>query len=357
MKRTLAILLALTMAVTLLASCAQSAPAEPAPAPASAAEPAAAPETQPDAAEPAPAEKKDVVIAGIYKFADATWFINEGVAAGEKVKELGAKDWMYLDAKDDGNLFLQMVDTVIAQKVDGVICCPPDQTLSQVAVEKLEKAGIPVLAADDALIDDAGNKIAPWVGIDAYMIGQESAKWLVNYMQENNLVDDPECGIMIMTTDTVTSCIPRSEGQLDIIAEMLPDFPADHIFKTDYKMDLNVAFQSANGVIVANPQIKKWMVLTTGDEGTVGATRAIEQAGLADGSCTVGLGGYLAPAEFEKGSCFKAAAYFSALEVGRISAEHIMMMVNGEEPPKETAVSCIMVTKDNYKEAMPEYLQ
>ena len=141
MKRTLAILLALVMAVTLLASCAQPAPAEPAPA----SEPAAAPEAQPEAEEPAPAEKKDVVIAGIYKFADATWFINEGVAAGEKVKELGAKDWMYLDAKDDGNLFLQMVDTVIAQKVDGVICCPPDQTLSQVAVEKLEKAGIPVL--------------------------------------------------------------------------------------------------------------------------------------------------------------------------------------------------------------------
>lgn len=41
------------------------------------------------------------------------------------MKELGAKDWMYLDAKDDGNLFLQMVDTVIAQKVDGVICCRP----------------------------------------------------------------------------------------------------------------------------------------------------------------------------------------------------------------------------------------
>lgn len=302
------------------------------------------------------AAEKGPVIAGIYKFGDSPWFINEGKAAAETVKAMGASDFLYLDAKDDGHLFLQMIDTVIAQNVDGVIVCPPDQTLSQIAVEKLSAAGIPVIAADDPLIDEHGVKLAPWVGIDAYEIGAESARWLVDYMVSRGLDKDEDVGILLMTTDTVSSAVPRTEGQLDVIRELLPDFPEERILKADYVIDLNVAYTAANSVIVGNPQIKKWMVLATADEGAIGATRAIEQAGLDKDSCTVGLGGYLAPGEFEKGTCHKATAYFSAKDVGYYSAKHLMMLLNGEEIPMEYAVGAIMVTEENYKEAMPEYL-
>lgn len=296
-----------------------------------------------------------IVIAEIHKFGDALWFITESKAIEKVVKELGADEHIYLDAKDDGNLFLQMIDTVIAQGVDGVITTPPDQTLSQVAVEKLTAANIPVIASDDPLVDDAGNLIAPWVGINAYEIGAESARWMVNYMKENGLDKDEQCGIMLMTTDTVSSAVPRTEGQVDVLAEELPDFPQDRIFKTDYKIDLDLAYTAANAIIVANPQITKWMVLTTADEGTIGATRAIEQAGLDKESCTVALGGYLAPGEFRKGTCCKAAAYFSATDVGTKAAENLMKMLKGEEVDKEFAVGCIMVTPENHVEKMPEY--
>lgn len=352
MKKVLALLLTIALATMAFIGCAQpEAPAAEAPA-------AEAPAAEAPAAEaPATEEDDEVVIAGIYKFGTATWFINEGEAAERTVKEMGADQWLYMDAGEDGSKFLEMIDTVIAQGVDGVICCPPDQTLSQAAVEKLTAAGIPVIAADDALIDENGNKITNWVGIDAYAIGKESALWAVDYMKEHGLDTDPECGIMIMTTDTATSCIPRSEGQIDAFAEALPDFPQENIFKADYVMDLSKAYDAANGVIVANPQIKKWIVVTTADEGTVGATRALEQAGLDQESCTIGLGGYLAPGEFEKNTCFRSTAYFSAIEVGEASAKHLMQMIAGEEVPAEYAVSCIMVTPENYVEAMPEYLE
>lgn len=296
-----------------------------------------------------------IVIAEIHKFGDALWFITESKAIEAKVKEMGADEHMYLDAKDDGNLYLQMIDTVIAQGVDGVITTPPDQTLSQVAVEKLTAAGIPVLASDDPLVDDAGKLIAPWVGINAYEIGAESARWIIDYMKKNGLDKDETCGIMLMTTDTVSSAVPRTEGQVDILAKDLPEFPKERIFKTDYKIDLDLAYTAANAIIVANPQITKWMVLTTADEGTIGATRALEQAGLDKESCTVALGGYLAPGEFRKGTCCKAAAYFSATDVGTMAAENLMKMLKGEKVDQEYAVGCIMVTPENHVEKMPEY--
>lgn len=299
----------------------------------------------------------DVLVnnAGIHKFGDSLWFVNESAATEARLKELGVDEYTFMDAKDDGNLFLQMIDTAIAQGVDGVITTPPDQTLSQVAVDKLAEAGIPVLASDDPLQTDDGTLLAPCVVIDAYSTGVESARWIIDYMKENGLDTDEECGIMLMTTDTVTSAVPRTEGQEDTIAELLPDFPAERIFYTDYKIDLNVAYTAANSIIVANPQIKKWMVLSTADEGTIGATRALEQAGLDKESCTVALGGYLAPAEFEKGTCCKATVYFSAGEIGTHAAENLVMMMKGETPDQQYMVGCTIATPENHVEVMPEY--
>ena len=325
----LCLLMAMSMSVVAFAETAEEAPAEEAPAEEAPAE---------EAAPAATGELIDVngdgkiTVAGIHKFGDSLWFVNESAATEARLKELGVDEYTFMDAKDDGNLFLQMIDTAIAQGVDGVITTPPDQTLSQVAVDKLAEAGIPVLASDDPLQTDDGTLLAPCVVIDAYSTGVESARWIIDYMKENGLDTDEECGIMLMTTDTVTSAVPRTEGQEDTIAELLPDFPAERIFYTDYKIDLNVAYTAANSIIVANPQIKKWMVLSTADEGTIGATRALEQAGLDKESCTVALGGYLAPAEFEKGTCCKATVYFSAGEIGTHAAENLVMMMKGETP-------------------------
>lgn len=370
MKKLLSILLVAMIALSAFVGCqaapaeapAEEAPAAEAPAEEAPAEEAPAEEAPAEEAAPAATGKLidvngdgKITVAGIHKFGDSLWFVNESAATEARLKELGVDEYTFMDAKDDGNLFLQMIDTAIAQGVDGVITTPPDQTLSQVAVDKLAEAGIPVLASDDPLQTDDGTLLAPCVVIDAYSTGVESARWIIDYMKENGLDTDEECGIMLMTTDTVTSAVPRTEGQEDTIAELLPDFPAERIFYTDYKIDLNVAYTAANSIIVANPQIKKWMVLSTADEGTIGATRALEQAGLDKESCTVALGGYLAPAEFEKGTCCKATVYFSAGEIGTHAAENLVMMMKGETPDQQYMVGCTIATPENHVEVMPEY--
>ena len=35
----------------------------------------------------------------------------------------------------------------------------------------------------------------PWVGINAYVIGEANGEWLANYAKENNLAGDPEVGL------------------------------------------------------------------------------------------------------------------------------------------------------------------
>jgi L-arabinose transport system substrate-binding protein len=109
---------------------------------------------------------------------------------------------------------------------------------------------------------------------------------------------------------------------------------------------------------VGNPQIKKWLVMTINDEGAQGASRALEEAGLAATSRVVGFGGYTAPAEFAKStSPFKAAAYFSARDVGTTAAKQLMDHIkNGTPIPDRYGTGARMVQEgDDLRSIMPEY--
>ena len=295
------------------------------------------------------------VIYGIYKAGDQTWFIDEGAAAEAAANEAGY-DFIYVDAKMSPEEYLKDIDNAVANQAAGIVTCIPDQTLSQAAIDKAEEAGIPIVAADDALQDEAGEKLAPWVGINAYVIGEANGEWLANYAIENELVGKEGVGLLIMTMDTVSSCVPRAEGEYAKFTELCPDFGDDNIFYADYDGTTDKGNTAAAAVFTANPQITTWLVTGANEEGTIGACRALETQGLDADACVVGLGAYMAKDEWNDkgadGTCMKAAAYFSSLQVGEGSVEVLMQILNGEEPQMETAVDAIVVTPDDYKEVM-----
>lgn len=300
-------------------------------------------------------EKGDLVVYGIYKAGDQTWFIDEGEAAKAAVEAAGGT-FVYVDAKMNPEEYLKAIDNAIANNASGIVTCIPDQTMSQAVVDKCKEANMPVVAADDALQDGAGEKLAPWVGINAYVIGEANGEWLANYVKDNNLAADPEVGLLVMTMDTVSSCVPRAEGELDKFQELAPDFDQSKIFKADYDGTTDKGNTAASAVITANPDIKKWLVTGANEEGCIGAARALESAGLDADACVVGLGAYMSKDEWNNkgadGTCVKASAYFSAESVGAGSVEVLMQLINGEEPQMETAVDAVVVTPETYKDVM-----
>jgi L-arabinose transport system substrate-binding protein len=301
----------------------------------------------------ASAADDDLLVYGIYKSGDQTWFIDEGAAAQAAVEAAGGT-FVYVDAKMNPEEYLKAIDNAVANNATGIVTCIPDQTLSQAAID--EAGGIPMVAADDALQDDDGNKLAPWVGINAYVIGEANGEWLANYANDNDLVGNDEVGLLIMTMDTVSSCVPRAEGEYAKFTELCPDFNEDNIFYADYDGTTDKGNTAAAAVITANPQITTWLVTGANEEGTIGACRALETAGLDANACVVGLGAYMAKDEWNDkgadGTCMKAAAYFSSDSVGAGSVEVLLGLINGEDVEMETAVDAIVVTPENYKEVM-----
>lgn len=352
-KKMVLSILILAIAITMLYGC-SAAPATDESAPPAKESQSAAPANE---SQPASTDNKDgFVIVGLYKMGTAEWFLQEGEASRQVVEDAGGT-FKYMNCETDGALFMEMLDTCIADKIDGLLTCIPDQNLSQAAVDKLKEAGIPVIACDDALEDESGNKLAPWVGIDGYNIGANVGKWAVEYIKENNLNNDQGFGIMLMTADTVSSCVPRTEGQIAELTNAFPDIDGK-IFRADHDTNMETGNVAAASVITGNPQISKWLVLAVSDEGAVGAARALEDAGLADGSMCVGLGGYYCPEEFaNETSPFKAAAYFSARDVGGTAAkEMIEYLKNGTPIPEIYAVDALIVEQgDDLASIMPEY--
>jgi len=296
----------------------------------------------------------NLLVYGIYKAGDQTWFIDEGEAARAAVEDAGGT-FVFVDAKMSPEENLNAMNNAIANNATGIIMCIVDQTMSQVIVDKANEAGIPIVAADDALIDADGNLLAPWVGIDAYVIGETVGEWMANYVIDNNLTDDESVGVLLMTMDTVSSVVPRTDGMFDKFTELVPGFDQSRIFRADYDGTTDRGNTAAAAVITANPQIQTWLVMGGNEEGTVGALRALETVGLDDNAAVVGLGGYLAKDEWNhhgSNTAMKAAAYFSAESVGRYSVEVLLQMINGETPPMETKVPAVMVTPDNFREIM-----
>lgn len=309
------------------------------------------------AAASAIAESKGMIY-GIYKAGDQTWFIDEGVAAEAAAKEAGY-DFTYVDAKMSPEEYLKAIDNAIANQAVGVVTCIPDQTMSQAAIDKLAEAGIPVVAADDALQDANGELLAPWVGINAYVIGEANGAWMADYAKANNLVTDPECALLIMTMDTVSSCVPRAEGEYNKFTELCPEFDTAKIFKADYDGTTDKGNTAASAVLTAHPEIKKWLVTGANEEGTIGALRALESAGLDADACVVGLGAYMAKDEWKKEgpNAMKASAYFSSDSVGRGSVDVLVKMINAEDVEQRTAVDAIVVTPETYKDVMGAYAE
>ena len=143
MKNVLAAGLSLAMMAS-LAACGGSSASSAVPA----ADSAAASTTDSTAESTSSSGSKTIV--GIYKMGTATWFIQEG-AASQKVVEDAGYTWKFLDADLNAATYMEQLNTVIADKVDGVLVCVPDQNLSQTTVDMLSEAGIPVIAVDDAL--------------------------------------------------------------------------------------------------------------------------------------------------------------------------------------------------------------
>lgn len=286
---------------------------------------------------PAAAPKKDGPVIGyICKELSQPWFARVSRALTTSCLQLGASAVTVADVEMSPINYLIALDDMISQGVDCIVVCPPDEKLGRVTAEKCAEAGIPVLADSDALYDEEGLLLAPAIALNGYKCGLAIGRWLADYLAENR-IKTGDVGFLCLTMESVTDYIPRHEGAVDGFLERIPDFPRNKIFYANYDGTSQAAFNAASAVITAYPAVRYWVAMAPNDEGAQSICRVLEQSGRQMEAAVVGIGGYLAREEFEKGTvCFKASAYIDGGQAGHLIAIAVMdWLKSGIEPWQE----------------------
>ena len=93
----------------------------------------------------------------VVKDGNDLWFLDEVAGAKAEADKLGAK-FTSQNVELDANLAITGVDNAIAGGAAGIVIVVPEQQIGPAVLKKAKDAGIPMIAVDDGIVDDAGKR-------------------------------------------------------------------------------------------------------------------------------------------------------------------------------------------------------
>jgi len=293
-----------------------------------------------------------LTIAYLQKQGDQQYFVDEAEGAKAAAKTLGNVTVKVVDLGTDANKAISAVDSVIAQKVDGIIIVVPNQQIGPQVMAAAKAAGIPIMASDD-VIKDASGTAAAFAGFDGTAmgnaVGTEAAKL---YKAAGWTTADTR--ILSGYKQDLSVCSQRVDGAKDSFTKAIQgDIPKVVDIGTDNSA--TDAQNKAGAVITANAGVKHWVVWGCNDENTTGIVTALQNTGITPSNIIgVGLGAYLACKDWaaKQDTGNKAALFISGVEVGKAALTSMVGLVrDGTKLPAQSIAKTAMVDATTWKTA------
>lgn len=293
------------------------------------------------------------LIVAIYKSGTQQYFIDQAAGFTKAAKELGY-DARIINVELDANLAISAVSDAIASGAKGIGLTAPDQAMGPAAAKAAKDAGIPLIATDDPLKDSTGAEV-PFAGFDGVAMGTKVGDKAAELLKASGWINGGKYGILSVGVQTLSVCNDRTNAEK---AQLMAAGAQEANFLTvAYDGTTDSALTAAGPVITANPAVEKWVVVSCNDEGVLGASNALKNAGVAPADViAVGLGAYEACRPWKAGidSAFKAALYISGVDVGDAAARALIKSIETGGPlPAKTVANTTIVDPTTYKEIMP----
>jgi ABC-type sugar transport system substrate-binding protein len=319
MRKTLAIILVLVLALSLFAGCAEkgdtSSPAASSAAPASSSAPASAPagtSAAPATFDPA-AIPTDFTAASHfgffnanldyskmnlkpYKFAFLSPAWDEMTQRMENNFEAWAKAYgsTCTSTSSDGDMdkLLSNIELFCTQDYDGLLLNVFKDQMIRVN-EICTENEMPWFSVSEIPRDVNGVLYGPYVITNGINWGYDLVKQEIEYMKANVKDFDPaKTMIVCMSLTTIKEFSDRSDGCTKAAKELAPEAKyevADGVAEGGY--DANTGYNMAATRFTANPDIKFWIYAPVFDNFTAGVLRFTEEKSLANTSVLASLGG------------------------------------------------------------------
>jgi L-arabinose transport system substrate-binding protein len=304
-----------------------------------------------------PAGRQKIKIGFLVKQPEEPWFQHEwkfadqaGAKYGFEVIKIGVPD---------GEKVLTAIDNLAAQGAKGFIICTPDVRLGPAIVDAARRNNLKLFSVDDRFLGSDGKAMMDvhYMGISARKIGNTVGETLAAEMK-NRHWDPNETSAMGIGLEELETARQRLEGATESLVNA--GLPKSRIYTGLVRglADVNNAFAASDVVLTQHSNVKYWLVFGMNDESVLGGIRALEGRGIgADRTIGVGIGGSTGMADWqmEKPTGFFAAVLISPQRHGFETAEYMYKWIkDGQEPPKETFTSGILIDRANYKKIMKE---
>lgn len=290
----------------------------------------------------------DLKIGYINKMGDHPWFVAEVAGAAEAAREGGA-EFVSQDVQFNADLAITTLDTMIGDGVDGIAIVVPDRALGPVVAARAAEAGVPLVAVDDDIRTEAGEPV-PYVGLNAFAIGERVGEELATFYEESGWSKD-SVGVVSIEDRKADTCMKRNGGAEKALLEN-SDLTEDQIVRAAYDNTMVNSIDVMTTTLTANPQYDHWIFYACNDDGVLGAARAMENSGYpADAGIGIGIDGSRACDAFGNGreSAFKGTMWLNSANHGRDAVELLLAAIkDGTELPQATYSDPEFITMENF---------
>ncbi len=196
---------------------------------------------------------------------------SEAVTDGLKAAATAAGvDLLVLDNRYDGATALRNVDEFINNRVDLIIQFQIDQHVAPVIADKIDAAGIPMIAVD------IPHPNATFFGVNNYRVGFEAGECLARHAQKawNGKVrwalglDIGEAGPLVQS---------RVTGAFEGIRSHLPGIPDEFMVRMDGRGLREKSYRIVHEFLQRHPTDRGILIAAATDTSALGATQAVKE--------------------------------------------------------------------------------
>lgn len=298
--------------------------------------------TQTPASAPAPAqpEKRKVRVALVMKTLTNPFFIEMEKGARRAEQTLGIELLVKTAAQETSiEQQIQIVDDLIADKVDAIVIAPGDSQRLIPVLKKAVDSGIKIVNIDNALDRDAEKKAGmnpvPLISVDNEKAAYAAAKFLIQGISE------PTEAAILEGIRSASNARQRMEGAKRAFAE---NASIKLVASESANWKIDEAYDVTHKILRAHPRIK--VIFAANDMMGLGTIKSLQEAKRSD----IKVGAYDALSE----AIAEVRAGRLAVTVDQQAAEQgfqgvavALRLVNGETVPSVLLIDTRLVTAEN----------
>ena len=269
------------------------------------------------------------------------------LAMSNSAKALGVKT-VVMEADRDPNKQNQQLETMLAQKVDAIVCIPVDPSGVLQAVKKANAAKIPFVFNDRQVDSTADAKVDYGFETDNYALAHNGAEWLADYAKKNKL----KLNILDLQGDLADPNVSkRTKGLTDVINANKDCMELVQSIPTEWKIE-----KALSGVVNAfqsRPDINCIFIhsgyLLPAVQSALKQLNRYVKAGESAHVMIADIGGYKLSLDALKEGYVDEVMSMAIVSTGIASIKAAVDLANGQKFPDEFKRDAgIVITRDNF---------